>query len=122
MLHAFMTAMEWLIKDYGLNAKFNMSVHDSILYMCPKEEAEEVAALFQVAHAWCWAWLRYNYGIYELPVANAWLSSIEIDHIFRKAADANTKTVSQQKSERDGRSVTIHSLIPVFNGKLRKNQ
>jgi len=121
MLHAFMTAMEWLIKDYGLNAKFNMSVHDSILYMCPKEEAEEVAALFQVAHAWCWAWLRYNYGIYELPVANAWLSSIEIDHIFRKAADANTKTVSQQKSERNGHSVTIHSLIPVFNGKLRKD-
>ena len=114
MLHAFMAAMEWLIKDHGLNAKFNMSVHDSILYMCPKEEAERVAALFQVAHAWCWAWLRYNYGIYELPVANAWLSSIEIDHIFRKAADANTNTVSQQKKENDGHSVTIKDLIPIF--------
>jgi len=114
MLHSFMAAMEWLIKDHGLNAKFNMSVHDSILYMCPKEEAEKVAALFQVAHAWCWAWLRYNYEIYELPVANAWLSSIEIDHIFRKAADANTNTVSQQKKETNGKSVTVKDLIPVF--------
>ena len=114
MLHAFMAAMEWLIKDHGLNAKFNMSVHDSILYMCPKEEAEKVAALFQVAHAWCWAWLRYNYGIYELPVANAWLSSIEIDHIFRKAANASTNTVSQQNKEHDGKSVTVKELIPVF--------
>jgi hypothetical protein len=86
--------------------------------MCPKKEAEKVAALFQVAHAWCWAWLRYNYEIYELPVANAWLSSIEIDHIFRKAADANTKTVSQQKSEKNGQSVTIHDLIPIFNEEL----
>lgn len=115
MLHAFMTAMEWLIDKYELDAEFCMSVHDSILYLCPESQAEKVAALFQVAHAWCWAWMRYNYGIYELPVANAWLSSVEIDKIFRKSATSNTKTVSQQKPEKDGRSVTIQDLIPVFN-------
>jgi DNA polymerase gamma 1 len=114
MLHAFMTAMEWLIRKYHLTAKFSLSVHDSICYMCPESEAEKVAALFQVAHAWCWAWLRYNYGIYELPIANAWLSSIEIDRIFRKAADASTNTVSQRKKENDGHSVTIKDLIPIF--------
>lgn len=115
MLHAFMTAMEWLNKEYGLDAEFCMSVHDSILYLCPESQAEKVAALFQVAHAWCWAWMRYNYDIYELPVANAWLSSIEIDSIFRKAATANTKTVSQQKTEPDGQSRTIQELIPTLN-------
>jgi DNA polymerase gamma 1 len=115
MLHAFMTAMEWLNKEYGLDAEFCMSVHDSILYLCPEAQAEKVAALFQVAHAWCWAWMRYNYDINELPVANAWLSSIEIDSIFRKAATANTKTVSQQKTEPDGQSRTIQELIPVLN-------
>jgi DNA polymerase gamma 1 len=115
MLHAFMTAMEWLIDKYGLEAEFCMSVHDSILYLCPEVQAEKVAALFQVAHAWCWALMRYNYGIYELPVANAWLSSIEIDSIFRKSADSSTKTVSQQKDEKDGHSVTVQDLIPVFN-------
>lgn len=119
MLHAFMTAMEWLINKYELEAEFCMSVHDSILYLCPESQAEKVAALFQVAHAWCWAWMRYNYGIYELPVANAWLSSIEIDSIFRKSADSSTKTVSQQKDEEDGRSVTIHDLIPVLNSMFR---
>jgi DNA polymerase gamma 1 len=115
MLHAFMTAMEWLIDKYELEAEFCMSVHDSILYLCPEPQAERVAALFQVAHAWCWAWMRYNYGIYELPVANAWLSSIEIDKIFRKSADSSTKTVSQQKDEGDGRSVSVQDLIPIFN-------
>jgi DNA polymerase gamma 1 len=115
MLHAFMTAMEWLIDTYELEAEFCMSVHDSILYLCPEDQAERVTALFQVAHVWCWAWMRYNYGIYELPVANAWLSSIEIDKIFRKAADSSTKTVSQQKQEADGESRTIQDLIPTFN-------
>lgn len=115
MLHAFMTAMEWLIDKYELEAEFCMSVHDSILYLCPESQAEKVAALFQIAHVWCWAWMRYNYGIYELPVANAWLSSIEIDRIFRKSADSSTKTVSQQKSEPDGQSRTIQELIPTFN-------
>ncbi|MGA0121343.1 MAG: hypothetical protein ACO3HJ_07820, partial [Methylophilaceae bacterium] len=56
-----------------------------------------------------------NYEMYELPVANAWLSSIEIDKIFRKSADSNTKTVSQQKTEKDGKSTTIQDLIPTFN-------
>lgn len=115
MLHAFMTAMEWLINKYELEAEFCMSVHDSILYLCPIPQAEKVAALFQVAHAWCWAWLRYNYEIYELPVANAWLSSIEIDKIFRKSATSSTKTVSQQISEPNGQSLTIQDLVPVFN-------
>lgn len=120
MLHAFMTAMEWLIGKYGLEAEFCMSVHDSILYLCPEPEAEKVAALFQVAHAWCWAWMRYNYGIYELPVANAWLSSIEVDRIFRKSADSSTKTVSQQKVEKDGLSVTIQDLIPVLDSMFQE--
>jgi DNA polymerase gamma 1 len=120
MLHAFMTAMEWLIDKYELEAEFCMSVHDSILYLCPEAQAEKVAALFQVAHAWCWAWLRYNYEIYELPVANAWLSSIEIDKIFRKSATSSTKTVSQQKAEGDGYSVTIQDLTPVLNSMFNK--
>jgi len=123
MLHAFMTAMEWLIKEYELDAEFCMSVHDSILYLCPEPQAKKVATLFQVAHVWCWAWMRYNYEMYELPVANAWLSSIEIDKIFRKSADSNTKTVSQQKTEGDGKSVTIQDLIPTFNSMfLIKNE
>lgn len=115
MLHAFMTAMEWLIEQQGLEAEFCMSVHDSILYICPEPQAKKVAALFQVAHAWCWAWLRYNYEIYELPVANAWLSSVEVDRIFRKAATASTKTVSQQKSEPNGESHSIAELALVLN-------
>lgn len=115
MLHAFVTAMRWLNDRYGLHAEFCMSVHDSILYLCPESEAEKVSALFQVAHVWCWAWLRHNYDINELPVANAWLSSIEIDKIFRKAATASTKTVSQQEDEEDGESRTIQDLIPIAN-------
>lgn len=122
MLHAFMTAMEWLIDKYELEAEFCMSVHDSILYLCPESQAKKVATLFQVAHAWCWAWMRYNYEIYELPVANAWLSSIEIDKIFRKSATSSTKTVSQQKNEKDGKSVTIQDLIPIFNSMFKSHE
>lgn len=120
MLHAFMTAMEWLIDKYELDAEFCMSVHDSILYLCPEPQAKKVATLLQIAHVWCWAWMRYNYEIYELPVANAWLSSIEIDKVFRKSATSSTKTVSQQKTEKDGQSVTVQDLVPVFNSIIKE--
>lgn len=116
MLHAFLTAMEYLTHKYNVSARFCMSVHDSVLFMCREEDADTVAALYQVAHLWSWAWLRYNYGICEMPHANAWFSSIEIDKIFRKSATASTLTVSQNRQEPDGRAHTITSLVPVLEG------
>jgi len=122
MLHAFLTAMEHLLRAYMVqDVRFCMSVHDSVLYMCRESDADLVAALYQVAHLWSWAWLRYNYGICEMPHANAWFSSIEVDKIFRKAATASTVTVSQPLSEPDGRTHTITSLVPVLES-LRKRR
>jgi DNA polymerase gamma 1 len=115
MLHAFLTAMEHLTRRFGVPARFCMSVHDSVLFMCREEDADLVSALYQIAHLWSWAWLRYNYGICEMPHANAWFSSIEVDKIFRKSATASTVTVSQPISEPDGRAHTITTLVPVLN-------
>lgn len=115
MLHAFVTAMKYLLKKYNLRAKFCISIHDSVTYLAPDDQAQQVAACFQVAHAWSWAWLRFNYGMNNLPVANAWLSSIEIDPILRKSATTSTRTISQLKDEPDGESYTIKDLIPVCN-------
>lgn len=115
MLHAFLTAMEHLTRRFGVPARFCMSVHDSVLYMCREEDADLVCALYQIAHLWSWAWLRFNYGICEMPHANAWFSSIEVDKIFRKSATAGTVTVSQPLQEPDGRAHTITTLVPVLN-------
>jgi DNA polymerase gamma 1 len=115
MLHAFTTAMKYLLRKYNLCAKFCVSIHDSVTYMAPDDQAIQVAACFQVAHAWCWAWLRYNYGMDNLPIANAYLSSVEVDTILRKSATTSTKTLSQQKDEPNGEAYTISDLIPTLN-------
>lgn len=115
LLHAFLTAMGHLTRLYSVsNVRFCMSVHDSVLYMCREEDADTVAALYQIAHLWSWAWLRYKYGICEMPHANAWFSSIEVDKIFRKSATTSTVTVSQPLPEPNGRAHTITSLVPVL--------
>lgn len=115
MLHAFLTAIEFLIREYRIEAKFCISIHDSILYMVKEEQAEELTALFQVAHVWTWVWLRYQYGIYEIPQNNAWFSSVEIDHIFRKSANEDVRTISNEISEPEGRALTIHDTLKVCN-------
>lgn len=114
MLHGFITSMAYLSKVQKIDAKFCMAVHDSVLYLCPEDQAMEVAKMFQVAHVWCWAWLRYNFGIYDMPIANAWLSSVEVDKIFRKSAHSSTVTVSQSVKEPDGRSYTMVDLAKLF--------
>lgn len=92
-----------------------MSVHDSILYLCKEEDADKVAALFQCAHLHAWSWLRYNMGVCEMPMSNAWLSSVEVDKVFRKSATTSTVTVSQPTEAPEGRAHNIASLIPVLD-------
>lgn len=115
ILHAFITSMEYLLRKYNVSARFSMSVHDSLLYMCKEEDADLVAALYQVSHLHIWSYLRYRYNICEMPHANAWFSSIEVDKVFRKSATAGTTSISQPVPDPDGRAHTITSLIPVLN-------
>ena len=115
LLHGFLTAMEYLTHRFGVQARFCMSVHDSVLYMCKESDADKVSALYQIAHLWSWAWLRHRYKVCEMPHANAWFSSIEVDHIFRKSATSSTLTVSQNVAEPDGRAHTISSLVDVLD-------
>lgn len=114
MLHAFITGMEYLIKKYNLNAKFCISIHDSITYLCKESDAEFLTACYQVAHAWSWAWLRSNYDLYELPAAATWFSSVEIDNIMRKSATTDVVTISNPIPKPNGKAYSLEQILPQF--------
>lgn len=82
--------------------------------MCKEEHAKKLAACFQIAHVWSWAWLKYNYGIFELSASGSWFSSVEIDKIMRKSADASVVTISQPFPKPNGKAYTISDLIEYF--------
>lgn len=114
MLHAFITGMEYLIKKYNIDAKFCISIHDSITYLAKESDAEFLLACYQVAHAWSWAWLRANYNLYELPAASTWFSSVEIDKIMRKSATTSVVTISNVVPRPDGKAYGIEDILPQF--------
>lgn len=120
LLHAFLTGMNYLLRKYDIQARFSMSIHDSILYLCKEEDAKTVAALYQVAHLWSWAWLRYNLGTLEMPMSNAWLSSVEVDKYFRKCATESTVTVSQPVEAHHGEAFGIEELVETLNSLDRR--
>jgi len=115
LLHAFLTGMNYLLKKYKIQARFSMSIHDSILYLCKEEDAKMVAALYQVAHLWSWSWLRYNLGVIDMPMSNAWLSSVEIDKYFRKCATESIVTISQPVEAPHGEAYNITGLVDTLN-------
>jgi DNA polymerase gamma 1 len=115
MLHAFITAMEYLIKEYNLNAKFCISIHDSITYLCEESQTESLGACFQIAHAWSWAWLRRNYGLVELPAGGTWFSSVEVDHVMRKSATTSVVTISNPLPQPNGVAYSPEELFPHFD-------
>lgn len=115
LLHAFLTGMNHLLRKYNIQARFSISIHDSILYLCREEDAKTVAALYQIAHLWSWAWLRYNLGVIDMPISNAWFSSVEVDKYFRKCATESTVTISQPVEAPHGRAYNISGLVEALN-------
>lgn len=114
MLHAFITSMEYLIQKYNINAKFCISIHDSITYLCKESDTEFLVACYQVAHAWSWAWLRSNYDLYELPAAATWFSSVEIDDIMRKSATTDVVTISNPIPKPNGKAYSLEQILSQF--------
>lgn len=93
-----------------IRARFSISVHDEIWFICKEEDAEKLAFWMMICYSRVWALLHHKLGINDLPVKRAFPSSISIDRILRKSCTSSTKTPTFDESE-PGREVNIHYFV-----------
>jgi DNA polymerase gamma 1 len=108
--------MEYLIKRYGIKARYLLSVHDEVRYLAHEEDRYRTALALQIANAWTRALFSFNLGIDDLPQGVTFFSAVDIDHVLRKEVFMTCETPSHPRPIPQGESLEIDALLQKTNG------
>ncbi|BEI85273.1 hypothetical protein CcaverHIS002_0506740 [Cutaneotrichosporon cavernicola] len=110
-LHLLITAMEYLIAKYDINARYLISVHDEVRYLATEEDKLRTALALQIANVWTRALFCYNLGFDDMPQGIAFFSAVDVDHVLRKETDMSCVTPSNPDAIAPGESLDIDALL-----------
>ncbi|KDN36329.1 hypothetical protein K437DRAFT_271157 [Tilletiaria anomala UBC 951] len=120
-LHMLTAAMSHLCTTYGIDARFMLSVHDEVRYLCKEEDRYRTALALQIANLWTRAMFAYRLNFDDLPQGCAFFSQVDIDRILRKEVDDACVTPSHPDPVPPGEALTIEELLEkTDNGNLSR--
>ncbi|KAL7799986.1 DNA polymerase family A domain-containing protein [Trichoderma ceciliae] len=110
-LHLLIVSMDYLIRQFNLDARLAITVHDEIRYLVKNEDKYRAALALQVANIWTRAMFSQQVGIDDLPQSCAFFSAVDIDHVLRKEVDMDCITPSHPTPIPHGESLDIQTLL-----------
>jgi len=110
-LHLLITAMDFLIRRFNIQARLAITVHDEIRYLVKEEDKYRAAMALQVANVWTRAMFSQQVGIDDLPQSCAFFSAVDIDHVLRKEVNMDCVTPSFPHKIPHGESLDINQLL-----------
>jgi DNA polymerase gamma 1 len=110
-LHLLIISMDYLIKQYSIDARLAITVHDEIRYLVREEDKYRAALALQVSNLWTRAMFSQQMGINDLPQSCAYFSAVDIDHVLRKEVDMDCITPSNLEKIPHGESLDIMTLL-----------
>ncbi|CAI2324520.1 unnamed protein product [Caenorhabditis sp. 36 PRJEB53466] len=116
-LHLLLVSMQWLCETYQIDARFVISIHDEVRYMCREQDAPRLALALQLSNLLVRACISQRVGICQLPNTVAFFSQVDCDTVLRKEVD--TVSINPDGTRiADGTAWTIEDLLKLTNGKL----
>jgi len=67
-LHIMLVCMSWLIKEYDIDARFSISIHDEVRYIVKEEDKHRAALALQITNLLTRALFSYKLGFDDLPM------------------------------------------------------
>ncbi|CAJ0587208.1 unnamed protein product, partial [Mesorhabditis spiculigera] len=118
-LHLLLLSMEWLCSTYKIDARFMISIHDEVRYVCHQEDAARCALALMLSNMYVRATISDVLGIPQLPLNIAFFSQVDVDTVLRK----EVKTVCRNPdggSPPDGEAWDIAEVLRRTGGRLDK--
>jgi len=126
-LHLLIVSMDYLIRNFGIEARLAITVHDEIRYLVKENDKYRAAMALQISNLWTRAMFSQQMGIEDVPQSCAYFSAVDIDHVLRKEVDMDCITPSNLQKIPHGESVDITTLLansashlgpPIFDSDL----
>ena len=115
-LHMLIVSMEYLIKQYGIQARYLISVHDELRYLVEEQDKYRAALALQIANLWTRAMFAYMLGMDDLPQGVAFFSAVDVDTCLRKEVDMECVTPSQPVPIPPGESLNMEGVLQRTEG------
>lgn len=121
-LHLLIVAMDHLIRQYAIKARYLISVHDELRYLVAEEDRYRAALALQIANLWTRSLFAFKLGMDDLPQGVAFFSAVDIDKVLRKEVDMPCVTPSHPDAISPGESLGIAGILDkTNNGSLWKD-
>ena len=120
-LHLLITAMDHLCNTYGIEARFMLSVHDEVRYLCREEDKLRTALALQISNLWTRSMFAFKLNMDDLPEGCAFFAAVDIDHVLRKEVDDPCVTPSQPNPIPPGVSLDIGTILEHTKGSLKRD-
>jgi len=133
-LHMLLVSMKWLISQHEClkvplysvfsrkgfqsnkqGARFSISIHDEVRYMCREDQTMQVAFALQVSNLLTRAMFAYQLGIHDLPQSVAFFSGVDIDTVIRKEVNLDCVTPSSPNAIPSGKTLDITAILKGTN-------
>lgn len=115
-LHLLVTSMTHLCRKYDIAARFMLSVHDEVRYLCKDEDVNRTALALQIANLWTRAMFAFKLQMEDLPEGVAWFAAVDVDKVLRKEVDDPCITPSQPQAIPQGTALEIGDVLERTNG------
>lgn len=66
-LHLLIVSMEHLIKNFSIDARLSITVHDEIRYLVKEADAHRAAMALQISNLWTRAMFSQQLGLNDVP-------------------------------------------------------
>ncbi|KAL6735157.1 hypothetical protein Aduo_005627 [Ancylostoma duodenale] len=116
-LHLLLVCMEWLCAEYSIPARFVISIHDEVRYLCSEEDAPRLGLALMLSNMYVRSFISSKLGIEQLPLSVAFFSQVDCDKVLRK--EVNTPCFAADGTLMpNGISWTISDLLQITGGRL----
>ncbi|VDO54070.1 unnamed protein product [Haemonchus placei] len=116
-LHLLLLCMEWLCKENNIRARFVISIHDEVRYLCPEEDAPRLALALMLSNMYVRSFISSKLGIEQLPLSVAFFSQVDCDTVLRKEVHIPCFNADGSPVP-EGITYTIEDLLKITGGSL----
>ncbi|GFY73037.1 DNA polymerase subunit gamma-1 [Trichonephila inaurata madagascariensis] len=113
-LHLMLVCMKWLFKEFNIQGRFSISIHDEVRYLVKSEDRYRAALALQITNLLTRSFFTSKLGMQDLPQSVAFFSSVDVDTVLRKEVHMDSVTPSNPHGLAKGYGIPQGEALDIF--------
>ncbi|GFV04103.1 DNA polymerase subunit gamma-1 [Trichonephila clavipes] len=113
-LHLMLVCMKWLFKEFNIQGRFSISIHDEVRYLVKSEDRYRAALALQITNLLTRSFFTSKLGMHDLPQSVAFFSTVDVDTVLRKEVHMDSVTPSNPHGLAKGYGIPQGEALDIF--------